>query len=137
MDDTGPTELDLGGLHFDASFRGSAGATLRVSGPVDGVPTELLRFDDFIDGPHYHFPSDADPVVFDPAALGEPLDWLVVQISDHLDQILTDAGFGAVLPGLDLSVVTANAERIRTLMTDCLPEGYERVSGVGLRRVEA
>jgi hypothetical protein len=137
MDDAGLSELDLGGLHFAASFRAPAGATLRVSGPVDGVQTELLRFDDFIDGPHYHFPSHADPVGFDRAALGEPLDWLVAQMRDHLAQLLTDAGYGGVLPGLDLSEVTANAERIRKLMTDCLPEGYVRVAGAGLQRVEA
>jgi hypothetical protein len=137
MDDAGPTELALGGLHFAASFRGQSGATLRVLGPVDGVQRELLRFDDFMDGPHYHFPADAEPVGFDQAALGEPLDWLVVQMRDHLGQVLIDAGWAAVLPDLDLSAVTANAERIRKLMTDCLPDGYVRVSGVGLRRVEA
>jgi hypothetical protein len=137
MDDAGLTELDLGGLQFAASFRAPAGATLRVSGRVDGVQTELLRFDDFIDGPHYHFPSDADPVGFDQAALGEPLDWLVTQIRDHLGPLLTDAGFADMVPDLDLSAVTANAERIRKLMTDCLPEGYVRVPGVGLQRVEA
>jgi hypothetical protein len=104
---------------------------------VAGVQRELLRFDDFIDGPHYHFPSDADPIGFDRAALGEPLDWLVAQMRDHLAQLLTDAGYGGVLPGLDLSEVTANAERIRRLMTDCLPEGYVRVAGAGLQRVEA
>jgi len=137
MDDAAPTELDLGGLHFAASFRGRAGATLRVFGRLEGVQTELLRFDDFIGGPHYHFPADADPIGFDQAALGEPLDWLVAQMRDHLARLLTDAGLAAVLPGVDLNAVTANAERIRKLMTDCLPEGYVRVSGVGLRRVEA
>ena len=44
------TALEVGGLHFTASFR-APGATLRVFGLVGGRQTELLRFDDFVDGP--------------------------------------------------------------------------------------
>jgi hypothetical protein len=132
---SGPTsEFDLGGLHFAASFRGEAGATLRVDGLVDGRPRELLRFDDFIESPHYHVPSDGPAVMFDRASLGAPLDWFVAQISDHLEELLTTAGFSEVLATVDLKAVTDNAEKIRQAMTDCVPEGYVRVPGVGLQR---
>ena len=53
--------VDCGGLRFEATFRAPAGATLRVFGKVDGDIAELLRFDDFIEGPHYHIPAAGDP----------------------------------------------------------------------------
>src|SRR5438874_1052530 len=82
----------------EATFRAPAGATLRVSGDVDGHVTELLRFDDFIDGPHYHIPPAGDPIPFDQAALGEPLTWFIAQLRDHLAELLTQAGFARILP---------------------------------------
>jgi hypothetical protein len=125
--------LNVGGLLFAASFRGPAGATLRVFGPVAGQETELLRFDDFIDGPHYHVPAEADPIVFD-RTLGEPLDWFVAQLRDHLAELLTDAGFADLLPSVDLKAITDSAEMIRKTMVDCVPDGFVRVPGVGLQR---
>jgi hypothetical protein len=128
------TELDIGGLRFAASFRGDAGATLRVYGPSAGAEKELIRFDDFVDGPHYHVPADGPSIEFDRAKLGEPLDWIIGQVRDHLGELLTGGGFADVLPGVDAPAITDNAEKIRALMTDCVPPGYVRVKGVGLRR---
>ena len=46
------TILEFGGLRFDVSFR-NVGATLRVNGRANGVWTEMLRFDDFVDDPTF------------------------------------------------------------------------------------
>jgi hypothetical protein len=130
------TAWDAGGLHFDVSFRGP-GATLRVFGDVAGHRKELLRFDDFVDGPHYHVPAEGDPILFDRATLGEPLDWIVAQVRDHLADLLTAAGFADVLAGADIGAAAGSAEKVRKAMVDCVPDGYVRVEGVGLQRVEA
>jgi hypothetical protein len=53
----GQQVLEFGGLRFDVAFRAIGGATLRVDGQVDSEWKELLRFDDFIDVPHYHAPA--------------------------------------------------------------------------------
>ena len=82
------------------------GYPARVSGDVDGHVTELLRFDDFIEGPHYHLPAGGDPIPFDQAALGEPLTWFVSQLRDHLGELLAEAGFARVLSDVDLDAVT-------------------------------
>jgi hypothetical protein len=129
------TEWDCGGLHFSVSFREAAGgATLRVSGDVDGARTELLRFDDFVDAPHYHAPAEHDAVMFDRAALGEPLDWFVAQLRDHLPELLTTAGYSEVLRAVDVKAVADGAETVRRAMIDVVPAGYVRVPGVGLQR---
>jgi hypothetical protein len=133
----GASEMDFGGLRFDVSFRGPAGATLRVSGPVNGERKELLRFDDFVESPHYHVPADGAASMFDRTTLGDPLDWFVSQISDHLEELLTAAGFSEVLAGVDIGAVRANAGSIRKAMEDCVPEGYVRVPGFGLQRSDA
>jgi hypothetical protein len=129
-----PTDLDAGGLHFAASFRGESGATLRVRAQVSGVDTEIFRFDDFIDSPHYHAPGDGPSIAFDRATQGEPLDWCVAQLRDHLEELLATAGVADALPAVDPRAVTAQAGQIRRLMEDCVPEGYVRVPGVGLQR---
>jgi hypothetical protein len=134
---TGRQVVECGGLRFEATFRAPAGATLRVSGDVDGHVTELLRFDDFIDGPHYHLPAAGDPIPFDQAALGEPLTWFVSQLRDHLAELFAEAGFARVLSDVDLDAVTNHAEDIRKAMEACVPNGYVRVPGVGLQRSPA
>jgi hypothetical protein len=131
------TDWDCGGLHFSVSFRPPAGATLRVSGDIDGTRTELLRFDDFVDSPHYHAPASGDAVVFDRDAFGEPLAWYVAQLRDHLEELLVTAGFADALAGVDVAAVSDGAERVREAMIDCVPEGYVRVPGVGLQAVRA
>jgi hypothetical protein len=106
-------------------------------GPVRGRQAELLRFDDFVDGPHYHVPADGPQITFDEAELGEPLAWFVAQIRDNLKEMLTTAGFSDVLAVVDAQAVADNAATIRKMMEDCVPAGYVRNPGVGLRRAPA
>jgi hypothetical protein len=134
LEASGQQVVECGGLRFEATFRAPAGATLRVFGDVDGDLTELLRFDDFIEGPHYHVPAAGDPRPFDSAALGEALTWYISQLRDHLGELLAEAGFGSVLSGVDVDAVTEHSEDIRRAMEACVPAGYVRVPGVGLRQ---
>ncbi len=131
--DEAETVLDVGGLRFGAMFRPS-GATLRVYGRAGGRQRELLRFDDFVDGPHYHVPADGPQISFDEATLGEPLAWFVSQISDNLEELLSAAGFGELVAVVDTKAVADKAGTIRKMMVDCVPPGYVRTPGMGLRR---
>ncbi len=128
-------QFEFGGLRFDVAFRGTAGATLRVDGQVRGVWKELLRFDDFVAVPHYHAPADAEQINFD-RANGDPLEWYLAQIRDHLPEWLTSSGFVEVIAGVDTSVIAAHVETLREAMHACVPEGFVRVPGVGLQRVD-
>lgn len=135
--DPGATEWGVGGLRISVSFRREDGATIRIFGPTAAGWAEMLRFDDFIDEPHHHVPAEATPFMFDRAAQGEPLEWFVTQIRDHLAQLVTDAGFADVLDRVDVAAAAADAEKIRQLMIDCVPDGYRRVPGFGLQRAVA
>jgi hypothetical protein len=133
----GQQVLEFGGLRFDVAFRSIGGATLRVDGKVDNEWKELLRFDDFIDVPHYHAPADAEQVNFDRATLGEPLAWYITQIRDHLPEWLEKSGFAEVVPAVDMTEVAGNIDKVDKAMRDCVPEGFVRVPGIGIQRVAA
>ena len=111
-----------------------SGQRCECTGRLRAQRTEMLRFDDFVDAPHYHVPADGSPIMFDRATLGEPLGWFVGQLRDHLGELLTTAGFAEVLAVVDLGAVADNVDNIRKSMADCLPDGYVRVPGVGLQR---
>jgi hypothetical protein len=130
-----PTEMDVGGLRFRASFRAPAGATLRVSAQVEGGWRELLRFDDFVEHPHFHVPAAANPTMVDRDADGVPLEFFVAQLRDHLRELLVEGGFSEILETVDVDAVASNIGRIREAMIDVVPDGYTRVPGVGLQRV--
>ena len=131
--DKNSTGLEIGGLHFEASFRAPAGATLRAFGPTASGQEEMFRLDDFVDAPHYHL-ADGPPIAFDRAALGDPLDWFVAQLRDHLGELLTSAGFEEVLAIVDLRAVANNADSIRKIMVNCVPAGYVRAPNAGLQQ---
>ena len=131
----GQQVLEFGGLRFDVAFRSIGGATLRVDGKVENEWKELLRFDDFIDVPHYHAPADAEQINFDRATLGEPLAWYIMQIRDHLPEWLEKSGFGDVVPAVDMNEVARNIDKVEKAMRDCVPEGFVRVPGIGIQRV--
>jgi hypothetical protein len=107
-----------------------------VSGPVAGRQVELLRFDDFVEQPHYHVPAAGDAIMLDTSKDGAALDFYLEQIRDHLGELLVRGGFEDIVPAVDLEAVSANIDQVRHAMTDVVPDGYTRVPGVGLRRDE-
>jgi hypothetical protein len=134
----GDDEFELGGLHFEVSFRdfpGDAGATCRVFGEADGLRRELLRFDDFVANPHYHVPADGEARLLDRTVVGAPLDWCVAQLTGDFGSILRDAGLVEFAPTVDQESLRAGIGELRRAMEDCLPEGFVRVDGIGLQRV--
>lgn len=135
--DEGATEWEVGGLHLSVAFRHEDGATLRVFGRRPEGWKEILRFDDFIEGPHYHVAVDRPIIPVDRATLGDPMEFYVAQMRDHVGELLTDAGFSDVADAADLEAVRADAGHIRQELIDCVPDGYERVPGVGLQRTGA
>jgi hypothetical protein len=107
---------------------------LRVLGKDGAMWAEILRFDDFVEGPHYHAPAE-NRMDFD-RALGDPMEWYVAQVRDHLAEWFELAGFGRVLGDVDLAEVTRRVGEIEQAMVECVPEGCARVPGYGLKRLD-
>jgi hypothetical protein len=129
-----PKVLEFGGLRFKVYYS-DRGGTIRTYGQVNGEWIEMIRWDDFIDTPHYHVPEEGPQIPFDRATLGEPLAWYVMQIRDHLPKWVVEAGYGDVVPTIDMDVVAQNAEKVGETLISIMPEEYHRVPGVGLQRV--
>jgi hypothetical protein len=127
-------ELQFGGVRFETYYTRYFGTSTRLFGKVEGEWVEMLRFDDFVDVPHYHAPADDDnAIMVDAAEIGEPMPFFLDLIENKLPERLPQIGFGDVLPSIDLDRVKANIDLVRHAMNSVLPEGFSRVSGQTLR----
>jgi hypothetical protein len=126
--------LEAGGLRFEVSFRGR-GPTLRVLGKPDQTWEEILRFDDFVEQPHFHAPPEHQ-MPFD-RANGEPLAWFIAQVRDHLAYWVEEAGYSSLLPSIDIAEVSRHADEIEQAMVGVVPDGFTREPGYGLKKVAA
>jgi len=81
------------------------GVSLHVCGEQDGAWRELLRFDCFVEDPHYHYVSwraKANEMIhLDPVADGDPLAWALERLRTRLPQMLARAGAADVAARVD------------------------------------
>jgi hypothetical protein len=102
-------------LHFD-----DFGATLHVCSASDGL--EHLRFDCFENEPHYHYieqGAGANVIVrIDEVAVGDPIEFSLVCVEEHLPDMLRNAGatgLADVVAG-QMDDVRAAVVEVRALM---------------------
>jgi hypothetical protein len=125
---------EYGGLRFVVSSNDS-GANLAVFGDVGHGLVEMVRFQDYVDDPHYHAPVGGW-VAFDREALGDPLSWWLTQLRDHFPLWLERSGFARVVGDVDFAAVNRYLPLVERAMTACLPSGYVREPGFGIRRID-
>jgi hypothetical protein len=131
-------ELQFGGLRFEVYYTRYFGPTTRVFGQQNGEWTEMLRFDDFVDVPHYHAPAESDvAIMLDVPTQGEPIEFYMDVLSSKLPEHLPGLGFGDVLPTIDNDVVRMNLPTLRAAMSSVLPEGFNRAKGECLHDSDA
>jgi hypothetical protein len=100
------------------------GVSLHVFARTEGEFREQLRFDCFVEDPHYHYISWTqrfnDMVHIDPIAEGDPVTWAIERIRTRLPEMFTRAGAEDAAREVDsaklaaiLPEVVACAERLR------------------------
>lgn len=105
--------------HFDIAFD-DHGASLHVCGADDGL--EYLRFDCFEHEPHYHYiehDKGANVIVrIDEVAVGDPIDFTLRCVREHLPEMLDNAGQPALAARAraDLPKVLAALDTVGDLM---------------------
>jgi hypothetical protein len=108
-------------VHFD-----DFGASLHVCGAADGL--EHLRFDCFELEPHYHYieqHAQANTIVrIDEIAVGDPIDFSLRCVEDHLPEMLRNAGADTLADAVeaDMAPVHAAIAQVRDLMTRARPQ---------------
>jgi hypothetical protein len=92
------------------------GVALHVCGRLDGEWRELLRFDCFVEDPHYHYVSwrtrANEMIHLDPVADGDPLAWALERIRTRLPQMLARAGAADVAERIDFAALEDALPRV-------------------------
>jgi hypothetical protein len=93
-----------------------SGVSLHVFGGLGAQAREYLRFDCFIEEPHYHYVGWArktnEVLQIDPVADGDPLAWALERIRTRLPQMLVRAGAGDIAAQVDPLLVEAVLPRV-------------------------
>jgi hypothetical protein len=106
--------FDLGPIRFVVEHRAvdaDGGPTLRVCDA--SVGRELLRFDCFAKGPHWHVDPGGNEVIQKIAAAGSPIGWTLAQLRGDLSAYLARAEFTAELPDGCDAVLDAVEDALR------------------------
>ncbi|HXK22884.1 MAG TPA: hypothetical protein VMS55_09445 [Myxococcota bacterium] len=133
----GRAEVAIGALKFQILHRivivddyEDHGASIDVYGPVDGQETELIKFDCFEKGPHYHAPASAAPTELDTREFGDGLDWALGVIRDGLPELLSAAGYNELSGTLDRALLAARWTDVRDAVRATAPASYDVPAGV-------
>jgi len=122
----GERTVEVGGLRFVVMHRAigeDGGATIEVFGDVDGKAIQVLRFDCFRKGPHYHY----DPTgknrqeKLDPAR-EDPLDWSFRQIRSNIPTMLRTAGFDALARQVDAGALGRDWTKVKDAVLASAPK---------------
>ena len=116
------TEIfEAGNIRFGLEMRrlpvGDGGLAVHVLADIGGVPgksfveeTELIAFDCFWDGPHYHYgPRNKNHRIYwDKTLIEDPLGWVLEQLDKNkLGQMIERAGYPGIANDLDEDKIEA------------------------------
>ena len=128
----GSASVSIGALKFQILHRivivddeEDHGASIDVHGPVDGKETELIKFDCFEKGPHYHAPASSKPVDLDPAKFGDGRDWVFGVIRDSLPEMLASAGYADLSRTIDRELLARHWTEVRDAVLETTPASYD------------
>jgi hypothetical protein len=107
----GDPVIEAGNIRFGLEFRELAndrGMAIHVLSDVAGQEIELLAFDCFEGGPHYHYgPRNQDVRIYwDTAVVPDPLQWTLDQFKGgKLPAMIERAGYPSIAAALDRDLV--------------------------------
>lgn len=110
--------IEVGNVRFGLEFRELAndrGLAIHVVSDVAGQEVELLAFDCFENGPHYHYgPRNQDVRIYwDVTTSGETLRWTLDQFKvGNLRSMIERAGYPSIASAVDESLLQATLPRI-------------------------
>ena len=104
--------ITSGNLEFFVENRAvgeDGGPSLQVLGPIDGQKVQLLRFDMFYKGPHYHYAPNGKNIRYDldPLTVDDGIEWAMRFLRAKLPQMVALAGY----PESTAAADTAGANR--------------------------
>jgi hypothetical protein len=130
--------IGVGGLRFNVRYsktNADRGPSLRIYGDVEGKPVQLLRFDCFEQGPHFHYDPDGknNQLRMDKTKVSDPIAWSMDYLRGNVASLIRIAGQGALADQLDEEVLTAALPTVEKALRDSIPAGTPRMEASGLR----
>jgi hypothetical protein len=119
--------IAAGGLEFFIENRTTAadgGPSLQVLVQEEGQRVQLMRFDMFYKGPHYHYAPDGQNIRYDvdPLTLDDGIGWAIGLLQRKLPEMLAKAGHESLLGSLDQSAVASALPGIEARWREMPPE---------------
>jgi hypothetical protein len=117
-------KIEVGNLKFGLEYRELAndrGLAIHVLSDVAGQEVELLAFDCFEKGPHYHYgPRNEDiRIYWDTTSSGETLRWTLDQFkAGKLRSMIERAGYPSVAIAVDENLVQSTLPKIESRAFD-------------------
>ena len=134
--------FEAGNIRFGLEMRrlpmGDGGLAIHVLADIGGTPgkkyteeTELLAFDHFWNGAHYHYgPRNKNHRInWDLTIIDDPLDWTFEQIENRkLGAMIERAGYPGIAADLDLDKIASVLPALKKRAFEMYEEG-ERLTG--------
>jgi hypothetical protein len=119
MSETNDTIVGSGSITFQLGYRdlmSDQGVGIHVLGEVDGERVEVLRFDCFDHGPHYHYgPEKKDErLMLDRTTEGDSLEWALDQLETRLPQMVERAGYEELARQIDMEALASTLAELRS-----------------------
>lgn len=138
--------FEAGNIKFGLEMRrlpvGDGGLAIHVLADLAGATensyveeTEILAFDCFWDGPHYHYgPRNKNHRIYwDRTLVEDPLGWLFTQIENHkLGPMIERAGYPGVAADLDLDKIAAVLPLVKKTARELQAQGEALTGHPGL-----
>jgi hypothetical protein len=120
--------IGVGGHRFQLSYRQGntdRGPSLRVYGDVEGKPVQLLRFDCFEHGPHFHYDPEGknNRIFLNKARASDPIAWTIDYLRGNVSSLVRIAGYGRLADRLDEAALTAALLGLEKALRDSVPRG--------------
>jgi hypothetical protein len=117
MADEHGQDFVAGALRFNVQYRKAGsdrGPAVMVYGDVDGRAVQLLRFDCFENGPHYHYDPDGKNYVLKLSRETVPdlVAWTLGELRENLKTMVRTAGYESVAAQIDREAVAAVLPRV-------------------------
>ena len=113
--------IAVGGLEFVMEFvinapreNGDTGPGMLIFGTLDRERVQLLRFDMYERGPHFHYGAYSQDMRYnlDPLTLGDGIEWVMGHLRSKFPKLITKAGYEKLLATINFDAVAAQLPEI-------------------------
>jgi hypothetical protein len=129
--------IGVSGLRFNVRYSKTntdRGPSLRIYGDVEGKLVQLLRFDCFEQGPHFHYDPDGknNQLRMDKTKVSDPIAWSMDYLRGNITSLVRIAGYGTLADQLDEGALCAALPTVEKALRESIPAETPGLGASGL-----